>query len=504
MGKNRIHFSLLTAVFGATAMILSSCASVYFSFVPFRDYQIDNDNHQTITAEGYYKPGDYSPYTFLNDNSEEESFVDFTDVYRHQDFFRSIRSLGRQKLLVIPVDFEDYPSSNLPEGTEGSLEVLRNAFFGVNENNHWRSVAGFYNESSYGKLILDGKVTNWYRSPRLASDIRPLTSKTNIVREIYNGALTWYQETHGDLASYYVDGDSSQPVPVYFVYSHPSETGQGARDKMFWAFTINRAPTLACWSSYSLTYLTDGRPDTHTYIHEVGHLFGLEDYYNTGGEIYGPTGRADMMDYSIGDHTGYSKMLLDWARPYVVTNTTEITIRPFYSSGDLILIKNDWNGTAMDEYLLLEYYSPNGLNAHDSRTNTSNPKLMQHAGIKVYHVDSRLAFLTDDPFSRVLGYVEDGVNSKDETRIGIVHTNTNIGDNKTYNNNRLYHLLESSGENTFINGGVATNDTLFKAGDSFGINTFNDFVFNSGDELGYTFTISQITNTFAKISINKI
>ncbi len=503
MNNKKWRLSLMIPVFAFGAMILSSCASVYFAFIPYRDYITDSDTHQLIEGNGYYKPGDFTPYTYLNGGGQEESFATFTDVYRHKDYYRSMRSLGRQKLLVIPVDFEDYPSSVLPEGTEGSLEVLRNAFFGVNKNNHWRSVAGFYNESSYGKLILDGKVTDWYRSSKLASAIRNSSSTSQTVKEIYNGALMWYKEKYGDLASYYTDGDTSKSVPVYLIYSHPSETGADARDKMFWAFTINQKPTLTCWSSYSLTYLSEGRPDTHTYIHEVGHLLGLDDYYNTKGEMYGPTGRADMMDYSIGDHTGYSKMLLDWTRPYAVTNTAEITVRPFYSSGDLVLIKNGWNGTAMDEYLLLEYYSPNGLNAHDSRMTNYDPQLMSHAGIKVYHVDARLAYYSSDSFpskSR-LGYVEDGVYSQTTHRVGIAHTNTQA---TTYNSNRLYHLLENGGENSFVNGGLATNKTLFSRGDSFGIDTFAGFTFNGGEALGYTFTVTALTNTYASITINKI
>jgi M6 family metalloprotease-like protein len=501
MIKKNLRFSLLITIFALPAIILSSCASVYFAFVPYRNYIADSDSHQLVEGNGYFKPGDYEAYTYLNGDGEEESFADFTDVYRHKDYRRSMRSLGRQKMLVIPVDFADYPSSMLPEGTDGSLEVLRNAFFGINKNNHWRSVAGFYNESSYGKLILDGKVTDWYRSSKLAATIRNSSSKSQTVRDIYNGALSWYQEKYGDLASYYTDGDTSKSVPVYLVYSHPSETGSDARDKMFWAFTINQKPTLTCWSSYSLTYLTEGRPDTHTYIHEVGHLLGLDDYYNTDGEIYGPTGRADMMDYSIGDHTGYSKMLLDWTRPYVVTGTTEITIRPFYNSGDLILIKDNWNGTAMDEYLMLEFYSPNGLNGHDSRMANYDPQLMQNAGLKVYHVDSRLAYFTNDGFSRTLGYVGDGAYSQTTHRVGIAHTNTQ---STTYNGHRLYHLLESNGENSFISGGVATNKTLFSRGDSFGLDTFANFTFNGGEALGYTFTITALTNTYANLSIIKI
>ena len=494
------HSPLLLPLLALGALLISSCSQTIVPFAPFYNYQEDSDQHTLVEGDGYYKPGNFSPYTYLNGNGQEESFSNYTEVYRHRGFRKNIRSLGRQKILVIPVDFSDYPSTMLSEGTEGSLEVLRNAFFGVNENNHWRSVTGFYNEASYGKLILDGRVSDWYRSTYVAADIRP-SSNTSVVRNIYNDALTWYQDTYGDLASYYVDGDAANRVPVYLIYSHPSESGEGARKKMFWAFTINQSNTLTCWSSYSLTYLTEGRPDTHTYIHEVGHLLGLDDYYNTDGEAYGPTGRADMMDYSIGDHTGYSKMLLDWTRPYVVTATTEISIRPFYNSGDLILIKNNWNHTATDEYLLLEFYSPNGLNAHDASPTNSDPRLMTKAGLKVYHVDARLGYFSIDGLSRFSGYVEDGLYSSTTHRVSVVHTNSRT---TTQNDNRLYQLLEARGENSFMSGSNATNATLFQKGDSFGIDTFSDFTFNGGGSLGYTFTITNLNNTLATIAINKI
>ncbi|MFA5480958.1 MAG: hypothetical protein WC282_01040 [Bacilli bacterium] len=501
MEKNKSFIGLLLSMVAASLIILSSCSYAIPSYVPYNAYIIDDDAHVLYEGEGYYKLGDYEPLTYLNGEGVEESFSDFTEVYRHGGTRKSVRATGRQKLLVIPVDFDDYPSSSLGEGTEGSLEVLRNTFFGINENANWRSVAGYYNETSYGKLILDGKVSKWYRSSFKAADIRNAGQNSSTVRDIYNDALTWYQSEYGDLSSYYVDGDPVNKVPVYLIYSHPIETGDDARDKMFWAFTLNQNNVLTCWSSYSLTYLSHGKTDTHTYIHEVGHLLGLEDYYNTNGEAYGPTGRADMMDYSVGDHTGYSKMLLDWTRPYAVTDSCEITISPFYSSGDLILINDSWNQTAMEEYLLLEFYSPNGLNAHDAKPNYSSPRLMSEAGIKVYHVDSRPVFYAASAPYSPLGYVQDGGYSKTDKRVKIAHSNTS---SKTINGNILYHLLESSGENTFLNGDIADNQTLFKKGDTFGVDTFVNYAFHDGTYLGYTFTISDLTNTYAKITINKI
>jgi len=58
-----------------------------------------------------------------------------------------------------------------------------------------------------------------------------------------------------------------------------------------------------------------------------------------------------MMDYTLGDHTGLSKMLLDWARPYALKRSTTIKLRPFSETGDLLVLKNNWNEKANDEYI---------------------------------------------------------------------------------------------------------------------------------------------------------
>lgn len=502
MNKSKKNKNYLFSLIALFSIFLSACAPGIISFVPYNSFVKDIDTYEEKIYDGYLKPAAYSPYSFKNKNNEDEVFNTFQDVFRHKNFYQSMSSTGRNKLLVIPVDFDDYPSSNLKEGTEGSLEVIKNAFFGRNENNSWRSVAGYYNESSYGKLILDGKVTNWFRTSQLASDITNKPKNASVVRDIYNEAVRWYEENYDDLSSFYVDGVRSNGIPIYLIYSHPSASGEGARNKMFWAFTISQNNTLACWSSYHLTYLKYAKPDTHTYIHEVGHLFGLADYYNIDGLDYGPTGRADMMDYSVGDHTGYSKMLLNWTRPYYVTDNATITIKPFYNNGDLIIIKNNWNYTAMDEYLLIEFYSPNGLNAYDSRVFNNQSYLMSKAGIKVYHVDARVAFLTiNNPPKPTIGYVQDGLYNKEEVRLSIIHSNTS---STTYNNNRLYHLLEKSGENTFLNGNFATNETLFYKGDSFGLETFKNYTFNDRTPLGFTFKVDELTNTYATLSFEKL
>ena len=47
-------------------------------------------------------------------------------------------------------------------------------------------------------------------------------------------------------------------------------------------------------------YLNYGEPDSHTYIHETGHLLGLVDYYPTNVESDAPTFASDDSDVNVG------------------------------------------------------------------------------------------------------------------------------------------------------------------------------------------------------------
>ena len=67
------------------------------------------------------------------------------------------------------------------------------------------------------------------------------------------------------------------------------------------------------------------------------------------------------------------------------------------------------------------------------------------------------------------------------------HSNS-ISDEKALNGYPvLIHLLEGSGDNTFIDGIPADNETLFRTGDDFGIVTFKDFTFSDGEQINFKF-----------------
>ncbi len=479
-------------------LLITSCASTDIYFDRYTYDVINNDTYESFDEGSASKSSSYSPLTYLNNNNVTESISDFDELYRSQNYLHKINSTGNSKILVIPVDFIDYSCDNLSHGCRLGRTLIQNAFFGKSKSNQYESVASYFDKSSYGKLKIDGKVTDWFRPTVTYADLLDKNTPKSVVLQIYNQALTWYQIKYGDLSSYYINGDKNLGLPIYFIYSAPADISENGPSTSLWAYTFN-SDSLVSWTSYSMLNIDAyNKPDSHTLIHETGHLLGLNDYYATNGN-YSPTGRIDMMDYSLGDETGLSKMLLNWTRPVHVYGSTTYTIRPFSKTGDLILLNNNWNKSQMDEYLLLEYYTPDELNEIDAKSNNSEAKLPSNRGLKVYHVDARAAFFQNK--TKAVGYVSDGKYNKNNYRVGIVHSNS-ISSGNEFTKYPLYQLLEKSGDSTFLNGGIATDETLFHEGDSFGINTFIDYKFHNGESLGISFKVDSMTKDSVTISFN--
>ena len=90
--------------------------------------------------------------------------------------------------------------------------------------------------------------------------------------------------------------------------------------------------------------------DAHTYIHEAGHVLGLEDYYNYDRTSnYGAAGGFNMQDYNVGEHDPYSRVALGWIDPIVPSGNTTLTITPGEA---IILSPNNLSAASpFDEYL---------------------------------------------------------------------------------------------------------------------------------------------------------
>ena len=453
--------------------------------------------------------------------------------------------VGNPKVLVVPVSFTDYPC-----GTSGECDTRRNqiekAFFGTSEDTAYESVRSYYYKSSYGNLTIDGVVTPFYDVGKSTVDWAREKRTGGLYDNIYHPAwgltddvIAWYKNLTNSNLSEFDSNEDGWIDAVYLVYNSPAYPRfyPSARiypedvEEFFWAYVywnynnvesadeLNPVPFTFSFLGYDFMYEGYGENeiDAITYIHETGHILGLTDYYSydEGIQAWGPTGRLDMMDNNILDHNAYSKFLLEWIDPFVIDNTkqkTTINIKPFESSGDSIIIKNQFNDSPYDNYLILEYYTPTGLNLDHSQTayEGNNLQGFTEAGIKIYHVDSRLGAY-DWNTGDFVDFTNDVIIPEDENYTEyymIVNSNSVTRHRGDMTYMKLLHLLEANGQNTFRSGAWANNNTLFQTGDSF--NPLSHFAamtifgqFNDGTEIGFEITIDAMTETEATISISR-
>ena len=288
-------------------------------------------------------------------------------------------SVGNPKMLVIPVNLEERSKTN------SLLNEIEMAFNGTSEQTGYESVRSYYQKSSYGKLNLEINVLDeWFtptRSKSYYENFHDDRTGDDGSALLLQQALAYYDDKI-DYSDYdynndgYIDGvwlvyncdvDFYDSSSIYwaFVYWNYDETEYDGKQAYYYAFggtdfmhqTENQAGT------YDPTSI---KIDAHTFIHETGHLLGLDDYYDyeerkgaTGG-LYG----ADMMDYNIGDHSAVSKLLLGWITPTVVSGSGTITldIESFVDTGKCIIVTDRKMLSIYDTYYMIEFYTNTGLN----------------------------------------------------------------------------------------------------------------------------------------------
>ena len=423
-----------------------------------------------------------------------------------------------QNLLVVPIYFTDSSVATSETLKQEKKILLENAFFGEENYTTYQSVASYYNKSSYGHLRVKGEVLDWINIPQSSLEAyqEGKNSPENYSDKIAKMIVDNLDE---DIFNKYSKNNEGILDALYIIYDHPYQNDKkNNEDSLFWAYTYHCKSSSKVsnysWSSFDFVgdkALSKHIVDATTYIHETGHLFGLLDYYNKGSlSSYQPMGFMDMMDYNLGDHSPLSKYLLNWTSPYILNmgdkSSGSISIKPFSESGEFILIpRSDYNGTAYDRYLLISFFTPTGLNdlsdfpSYEYVDQDGNKQVFTYPnkyGVLVYEVNAKL------------GYYKSGVIRSftptcfiDETPDKGDYVINFYYDNEINNQNDkpLYHLLESSGQNSFLEGKCASNKTLFKYNSTFGIDTFQDLA----SEFGVTFKVSGLNLDSATITFTK-
>jgi len=329
--------------------------------------------------------------------------LDRTKVRRH-----SLVSKGSPKVLVVPVHISGYESNM----TQENLDKIKEAFTG--KNTCWESVTDFYKKSSYNQLNLDFTIMDeWYDSKltiediyaeRKGDDCGTSAMADHVIdwcRDKFNSSLLDYdQDKDGYIDSLWMVYDAPNKLNEKYTVTHPT-----VDSTLAWAFVTesylhsdgnvhNPVPKIYGWASYDFMFASgEDKIDAHTYIHETGHMLGLNDYYSYGNNFKTPMGCIDMMDNNVGDHNSFSKYALGWVTPKVIESDTKITISSFEDTGEFLLIPSkSWNQTAFDEYFLVELVTPTGLNEMDYNNAYPENKLKGYdkPGIRIFHVDNRI------------------------------------------------------------------------------------------------------------------
>lgn len=417
----------------------------------------------------------------------------FAGETRAEDF-----GTGSYHIPVIPIQFPDSPF------VEGELELLEAALSGADEDVPYRSVKGYYLESSYGKLDLAFDILPVYTTAQVARSYARLHEKETDEDEYLTEELILQEamtalDGEVDFSAYDLDADGMLDG-VVMIYSYPMDYEDD--DTLWWAWqnqsylpdefdglTLDYYLWAGIDSLYEPTGLLEEVPCALTLIHETGHLLGLMDYYDTefGDRVSGGLGGADMMDDSVGDHCSFSKQELGWIEPVRIEGSGEYALRSFPETGDALLLKKP-NAkvslldrlagiTAIEqyEYLLIDLYTPDGLNAPFAEAG----ELFSQSGVRVYHVDARP--------NRQEGWYWDPY-----------LYNNSTGDRP------LIRLVEADGDGSIPNtseydeGGRAQDSDLFHAGDA-----LTDFCWYDGRPLGYTIRVERLENGEATLIVEE-
>jgi M6 family metalloprotease-like protein len=435
---------------------------------------------ELFTNEGAGLPSD-SDGVYDLDFTKGEYIKDVTD---QRWFVDGCPTTGSSSVLVIPVQFIDVTA----ESKGYTIDTLVNAFSKGGKTDYY-SLYDYYYISSYGQLTLDITVLDFWFTPEHESDYYDQFSFMYEGEELLQGeqlilneALD-YLDDFMDLSQFDSDdnGTIDSVILVNTLTIDPTIS-------YYWAFRYfnfymdeegsyyeydNVHSKDYIWMPYQFIFEGDDENGNHiyndtsamntnTFIHEFGHILGLEDYYDYS-SINTPL-VYDIMYHGLGDHNAYSKFNLGWittSRLVVTDSSVTLTLEDFSKNGDTIIIANNWDDKlgAYQEYYVLVYYTNNGLNAGEGNGYFADE------GVLVYHVNAAM-------------YMQEGKDLYD-----VYNKNTDVTHEYGTKNNLIDYVLSADGEHVY-----GVGDTMPTVADDY------------GNELIYNFVVDEITSEYVTIT----
>ena len=452
-----------------------------------------NDNINLITNDGKGLPsGTNGVYTV--DFTKAKYVKNVTEQGYYLDGCPTLSTASANPtVLVVPVQFSDRLAKNL----NYTIETLNKAFNGGAGTTDYYSVHDYYLTSSYGKLDVDFTVLDsWYTAKNNSYYYSNKTmdyygSEVFIGDQVLLDEILQSLSLSMDLSKFDSDDNGVIDAVIMINTLEIDEQNDFNWAYRYWnIYTDNNGYYYEydgvfandyLWASYQFlfeNYDSEGNIsfddknaiNTYTFIHEFGHILGVDDYYDTSGKTE-PMEGCDIMDSMLGDHNPFTKFNLGWittSRLITTKSSVIVQLEEFSKNGDTIIIANNWDDDlgVYQEYYIVIYYTNNRLNAGETAG------YFARDGIVVYHVNASL-------------YSEeyDGV-----TYYDIYNTNTHESDEYGTKNNLIEFVKSPVGNFTYI--------------EDYGLSS--SVTDDLGNSISYTFEVISFSNGKATLEFTKI
>lgn len=343
-----------------------------------------------------------------------------------------LRSHGTVKTLTVLIDFKDHRAGmELPGMT---LDTFQKNIYGSGTTAAaafvpHESLHNYYARASQGAVDVQGNVLGWHSFPNNQEDYSPqkapgnlpplqrqnlqqtLDNKANF--RLLSDALDKLDATH-DFSQYDNDNDGDLDL-VTILYAGPDKGWGSFWWAYRWEFFIPEAATKTFDGKRAKQFVfqfvsrrgaAGADFDPTTLLHEMGHAFGLADYYDYQPGIGpdGGVGGLDMMHANKGNQCAFSRWLLDWIKPTIVGSGAPIPRRltastsPTTTNKAIAIFPGLASSTApSEEMFIIE-------NRH--RIDKGNDAKLPGDGLLIWHVDATVNgnqndFLQDNSFTDI-------------------------------------------------------------------------------------------------------
>lgn len=216
------------------------------------------------------------------------------------------------------------------------------------------SMNDYFQEQSFGKLRIEGKVFDWIELPKKRLDYQQGTSKSPFLTEVMDKLV----EREGKDTFKDFDG-----VLILFAGGRVQTTNRGA---LYWPHRATFTHQGKRWPYIIVGEGGDRMANISVFCHEFGHLLGLPDLYarpeNPGSEGLGAwCAMSNQSNSGRPQHfSAWCKEQLGWVQPAVIDPTVKqkLVLSPIEESSKecfKVLVKSDGS-----EYLLLENRAKKG------------------------------------------------------------------------------------------------------------------------------------------------